>query len=188
MKVLCLNRNDLPNEVGIIHIEELPSNHYWFDRTIVDGKEPKYFDVGKQFPQLLPYIIVKCGDKYLSYYRKGKEDRLLGKRSIGFGGHIEPDDIENYLDIVKPACRELQEELGLSIKPVNLNKLIISKYDNVSRVHVGLLMMIELDNPDMIKPDKNEIINPEWLSIDSIRANLDQFESWSRLVAKYLDK
>ena len=32
MKVLCLNRNDLPNEVGIIHIEELPSNHYWLDR------------------------------------------------------------------------------------------------------------------------------------------------------------
>ena len=46
------------------------------------------------FKQLIPYVIMNCGDKFLSYVRgkRAGETRLVGNRSIGIGGHINPAD------------------------------------------------------------------------------------------------
>ena len=46
------------------------------------------------FKQLIPYVIMTHGGKYLSYVRgkQAGETRLVGHRSIGIGGHINPAD------------------------------------------------------------------------------------------------
>ncbi len=46
------------------------------------------------FKQLIPYVIMTCDGKYLSYVRgkRAGETRLVAKRSIGIGGHINPTD------------------------------------------------------------------------------------------------
>lgn len=48
------------------------------------------------FRQILPYILIECNGKLFTYQRsKGiGEERLLGKVSVGLGGHIDLADIE----------------------------------------------------------------------------------------------
>src|SRR4030042_1570946 len=50
-------------------------------------KDPSY-------KQIIPYVIMCHNGKFLSYVRgkKAGEKRLLGLRSIGIGGHINPID------------------------------------------------------------------------------------------------
>ena len=44
--------------------------------------------------QIIPYVIMSHDGKYLSYVRgrRAGESRLVGNRSIGIGGHINPVD------------------------------------------------------------------------------------------------
>lgn len=74
------------------------------------------------FRQILPYILIECNGKLFTYQRsKGiGEDRLLGKVSVGLGGHIDLTDIEygketgilGWEDTYNMALvRELMEEI-----------------------------------------------------------------------------
>lgn len=87
-----------------------------------------------QFRQILPYTVFRKGNKLVTYRRaKGLgEERLLGNFSVGFGGHIEIDDvmpkgipvegtngfeavpgsIDLFLTIQQSKCREIREELS----------------------------------------------------------------------------
>jgi len=46
------------------------------------------------YKQLIPYVIMTHAGKYLNYVRgkRAGETRLVGNRSIGIGGHINPVD------------------------------------------------------------------------------------------------
>ena len=48
------------------------------------------------YKQLIPYVIMSYDGKYLTYVRgkRAGETRLVGNRSIGIGGHINPVDNE----------------------------------------------------------------------------------------------
>ena len=54
-------------------------------------------EVNPNYRQILPYVLVECNGKLFCYQRtKGiGEDRLLGKHSIGIGGHIDLTDISH---------------------------------------------------------------------------------------------
>lgn len=81
------------------------------------------------FLQFLPYLLVGdvvAGD-YLCYNRPAKnaEARLSGNFSMGFGGHMDLQDLENAdgVSFHNPAdafkrciLRELEEELGITLK------------------------------------------------------------------------
>src|SRR3972149_8520245 len=73
------------------------------------------------YKQLIPYVIMSYDGKYLSYIRgkRAGETRLVGHRSIGIGGHINPSDdmplfntdfYETYLAAVD---REVAEEVSV---------------------------------------------------------------------------
>lgn len=186
--VMCITKHSLNLKEGVNKININPENIHFINRNIVDSQE--YHDIGKQFLQLLPYITVKCGDEYLTYARKGKEQRLHGKRSMGFGGHVELDDLYHdvHKTLIVSAGREVHEELGLIIDIVLTDDYIYSDYDNVSQVHLGVIGLIEIEDKSLINPDDLEILDPTWKTIDSIRARLDAYERWSQILAKYLDK
>lgn len=83
---------------------------------------PLEFDVDRK--QIIPYVVIgsRKNGTFLSYVRpnKGNEDRLHGKISIGFGGHIEVIDAEGSINIfdavLNCARREIKEELSLWTK------------------------------------------------------------------------
>ena len=199
--IMCTTK---PNNLveGINQLKINPEDIHFINRNIVDSKLPEYHDIGTKLLQLLPYVAIKCGNEYLTYNRKGSEDRLHGtcsgsnpcsgpnQCSMGFGGHVELQDVQDTVEhtIAITAVRELVEELGLKAPLVLTGDYIYSEYDNVSQVHLGVVGLVEIDDKSLIKPDELEIINPEWKTLNSIRGRLDSYEKWSQILAKHLDK
>ena len=186
--VLCITKSKLNLKNGINQINIDPSDIHFINRNIVDNQE--YHDIAKQFLQLLPYVAIKCGNEYLTYARKGSEQRLHGKRSMGFGGHVELCDLQHSIckTLTQSANRELNEETGLNLNIKLTHDYIYSDYDNVSLVHLGIIGVVEIEDKSLIIPDKTEILNPAWKTIDSIRARIDAYERWSQILVKYLDR
>ncbi len=98
--------------------------------------------------QVIPYVVLKVYDGktpkgILMYTRKGSETRLLNKASVGFGGHSNEGDE----DVRETACREIKEEINLSLEPSELNFVgyIFSDKDAVSRVHIGYVYTAEIN-------------------------------------------
>ena len=88
-----------------------PANHSFVPRSEAE-EDPS-------LKQLIPYIVVTCGDRVLQY-RRGSgsgETRLLKKRSLGIGGHInDQDGLGKDFDAAayeRALLRELEEELNL---------------------------------------------------------------------------
>ena len=203
LMVLCIDRFALEKQ----NIPLLANGIYPFDlnqvdfedfqfinRKICDDKNEHTFNhsVGYRFPQILPYIAVKDTDgKYLTYSRNGTETRLHGSRSLGIGGHI---DIYDFYDedyhlfnspietITQATCRELQEEIDVlaMFDTVLLNRIIVDTTNSVGEVHVGLTTTIIADR-DSIYPQE-ELHDPQWLTVEELKANIDQYENWSKLI------
>jgi len=91
------------------------------------------------YKQLIPYVIMSNNGKYFSYVRgkRAGETRLIGNRSIGIGGHINPvDDMplfnadfrETYLAAVE---REVAEEV--SVEPITPTALLVCSMTTPTR-------------------------------------------------------
>lgn len=188
--VMCVTKDTLNLTEGINKIQPSDFEYHFIQRSIVDSKLPKYHAIGTTLLQLLPYIVVKCGNEYLTYARKGTEARLHGKRSIGFGGHIDLSDFDDIVQwtIHNAGERELKEELDLEESLVMSDEFIFTNYDNVSQVHLGCIGYVEIKDKSLVKPNPDEILDPQWLTAESIRAKLDTYEKWSRILIKHLDK
>lgn len=136
-------------------------------RHIADNKKELLADslvLGKMFPQVLPYFqIIDSEGRYLVYRRIGKEAGLLGKYSIGVGGHIDSWDSfwlyaghhhqskivttsvglhrrTHLQDITATgAKRELKEEINFDHHgPFEFTRMISTFEDDTSVMHVGL--------------------------------------------------
>src|SRR5262245_47896142 len=75
---------------------------------------PRYeVETDPSFKQLIPYIVLKCGELVFQYRRgsSGTEKRLEALRSIGIGGHISEADAAGGDDPYQTGMlRELTEE------------------------------------------------------------------------------
>ena len=103
--------------------------------------------------QLVSFYIVRFKDTYLTYKRTKRlpESRLHDYYSIGFGGHLNPDDLlplfsfsepEQVLEIV---IRELREELRLNPEPsISFRGVLYDDSREVSRQHLGIVYDVEL--------------------------------------------
>ena len=143
-------------------------------------KDPSY-------KQLIPYVIMSCQDKYLNYVRGSRagEKRLVGNRSIGIGGHINPvDDIsllgikETYLTAVE---REVAEEVNVETKHTDRIAALLNDDSNeVGKVHLGIVHHWRLDEP---KVSKNEqmITQMSFMRQAELEAVRDTMETWSQL-------
>lgn len=160
--------------------------------------------------QPIPYVVV-CGlnqkdksDRNFYIYtthRIGGDNRLIGKYSIGTGGHVECD--ESIGDALE---RELKEEIGLTpdmftdfsgniahfTHPATTEySLIYDSSSEVNSVHVGIALAciaVDMDQVHVTEPDK---LCGEWMSVDSIYTELDAndlLEDWSRIVLHRLFK
>ena len=142
------------------------------------------------FKQLIPYVIMTCGGKYLSYVRgkRAGETRLVAKRSLGIGGHINPVDAdnstlfaylyENYLTAVE---REVAEEV--SIETGYKDKVIALLNDDnneVGQVHLGIVHLWTLDEPKVNRKEQM-ITQMGFMSIPELQEVRDTMETWSQI-------
>lgn len=144
-------------------------------------------EINANFRQIIPYCLVKFEDKYFMTIRKQGDERLIGKASLGIGGHINKEDSLKSKDILlNGLCRELSEELvfdedGIDIKKAKIVGTILSSKTSVNRVHYGLVYLIEVSN-DSIQVKETDVLEGKWLTKDEIKDYYDKLETWSQLV------
>jgi predicted NUDIX family phosphoesterase len=143
--------------------------------------------------QLIPYVVMKAAGKYLTYVRgkRAGETRLVGHRSIGIGGHINPADdslfAKNMLDVYLAAVqREVAEEV--SVDTAHTDKLIALINDDsteVGSVHLGIVHLWTLEAPAVTRKEQM-ITQMEFKTIDELLALRDSMETWSQLCLDHL--
>ena len=146
------------------------------------------------FKQLIPYVVIEHGGKFLSYVRgtRAGETRLVGKRSIGIGGHINPADdmplfAEDFRDAYLSAVqREVAEEI--SVDSPHTDRIIGLLNDDsteVGQVHLGIVHLWRLERAQVSRREQM-ITQMEFLDLPALRRAQDSLETWSALCLPHL--
>jgi predicted NUDIX family phosphoesterase len=142
--------------------------------------------------QIIPYSIFHHAGRYLIYTRGGKsgEKRLVAKRSIGIGGHINPHDEREdslarttYLNGVE---REMDEELRIAGSHTQkVIGLINDDSNEVGQVHLGVVHLFDLESDD-VASNEDAIQDIEFLTLDELASMMDRLETWSQICVNHL--
>jgi predicted NUDIX family phosphoesterase len=145
----------------------------------------------KRYKQLIPYVLVLCGDRILRYQRGkgGQETRLHGLYSVGVGGHISLEDHDlfstasGYHDGMR---RELKEEVDVE----EINEAIVAAINDdsteVGYVHFGVVHIMQVANENVVG-HRSGIRAPEFIPIADAVKDSAGYESWSRFCLENLE-
>jgi predicted NUDIX family phosphoesterase len=147
------------------------------------------------FKQLIPYVIMTCQGKYLSYVRgkRAGETRLVAKRSLGIGGHINPvdwtlftaDPYKTYLEAVQ---REVAEEVSVETKYQDKVIALLNDDSNeVGQVHLGIVHLWTLDEPKVSRKEQM-ITQMGFMTLAELQQVKDSMETWSQICLAGLAK
>lgn len=153
-------------------------------------KDPSY-------KQLIPYVIMNCDGKYLTYVRgkRAGETRLVAKRSIGIGGHINPVDADNstlfaylYENYLTAVQREVDEEVSVDTDHTDrIVALLNDDSTEVGSVHLGIVHYWLLDTPKVNRREQM-ITQMAFMTPAELQQVRDTMETWSALCFDSLDK
>ena len=142
------------------------------------------------YKQLIPYVIMSYRGRYLTYVRgrRAGETRLVGNRSIGIGGHINPaDDMPlfnadfyetTYLNAVK---REVAEEVSVEANHTDRIVALLNDDSNeVGSVHLGVVHHWILDS-SLVSKREQMITQMAFMSPDELHQLRNTLETWSQL-------
>ncbi|MCJ8350350.1 NUDIX domain-containing protein [Moritella sp.] len=154
-------------------------------------------ETNPKFRQLIPYVVVKQGDKYLAYERSksGGESRLHNLFSIGIGGHVDAVDavydekgVFQLTDTLRTGMyRELHEELGLTESDflgMTTIGYLSKDLTPVDEVHLGIVLVAEV-HADLVVTSKEDALNLAGFLTAGELAKLN-LESWSETVVAEL--
>lgn len=151
------------------------------------------------FKQLIPYILLRhvddLGVSRLFTYTRGSgqgEARLHAKRSIGIGGHISSEDAQareghpDFGPYRNGMLRELAEEVKLhSPHTEQCVGMIYDSSTEVGRVHLGVVHIFDLESPE-VESNEEDICQTGFLTLQTLRQEIDSLEIWSRLCLEAL--
>jgi predicted NUDIX family phosphoesterase len=198
-QVLVVERK-VVEEVGMFHGLAFDVDRY-LPKIFVPGV-PRFMPRSKaekdpSYKQLIPYVIMSYAGRYLSYVRgkRAGETRLLGLRSIGIGGHINPIDAdnsslfaylyENYLTAVE---REVAEEVNVETQHSDRIVALLNDDSNeVGSVHLGVVHYWVLDEPKVSKREQM-ITQMDFKTLAELQNVRDTMETWSGLCVDGLEK
>jgi len=141
------------------------------------------------YKQLIPYCLFQCQGKLL-HYRRGSgigEGRLLGKRSVGIGGHISEEDAGGSDHPYQVGMRrEIEEEVALGAPfRESIIGLINDDATEVGRVHLGVVHIFELEEPNVTARESS--LQEFGFATPAELAELsDEFESWSQICLRQI--
>lgn len=138
----------------------------------------------KRYKQLIPYVLILCGDRILRYRRGrgGQETRLHGLYSVGVGGHISEEDHglfstdRGYQDGMR---RELMEEVAIDEIKDTPVALINDDSTDVGYVHFGVVHVLRVADEN-VAGRRSGIVAPEFIPLDEATKDLSSYETWSR--------
>lgn len=153
--------------------------------------ERKFAEDDPNYRQVIPYCVLRKGDLVFTYQRtkKGGENRLHDKWSLGVGGHFskEEDGLYSSEAYKSSFIRELQEEVGLvGNYESKFLGIIVSNASEVDKVHCGFVYEINLLGDAKLEFHDNALDKGEFVCYSKLRERLANFESWSQLVIKEL--
>ena len=197
-QVLVVQRK-VVEKVGIFHGLVFDVDRYL--REIFVPGVPRFFprtqaEKDPSYKQLISYAIMAWDGKLLSYVRgkRAGETRLVGLRSIGIGGHINPvDDMPlfntNFYDTYIAAVqREVAEEV--SVQANHTDKIVALLNDDsteVGSVHLGIVHYWNLDAPKVAKREQM-ISQMSFETAAKLLEVRDTMETWSQLCLDGLAK
>jgi predicted NUDIX family phosphoesterase len=148
------------------------------------------------YKQIIPYVIITDGSQFVSYVRgrRAGEQRLVGHRSIGIGGHVNPaDDMPlfggDYRETYRAAVeREVAEEVAVGGEHTDrIAALISDDSTEVGRVHLGIVHVWRVGELTVSKREQM-ITQLSVMTAAELRANREQMESWSRFCVDELER
>lgn len=194
-KVLVIERKVL-EKVGIF--QGIMHNIHQYLQAIFSPGVPHFMlrskaESDSNFKQIIPYVIMSHNKKYLNYVRgkRGDERRLVEKRSIGIGGHINPIDMkyssegsfETYLNAVH---REVEEEVSVETKYKDrIVGLLNDDSNDVGSVHLGIVHLWLLDEPNVYQKEQM-ITQISFLDKNELQKLKNTMETWSQLCLDHL--
>lgn len=156
-------------------IEAIEKDHIWKERSELE-EDPSY-------RQPIPYCLVTNGDgDYVLMQRmKGQgEARLLGKRYVGAGGHIE----EGH-NLFYTALKEVTEEIGLPMASLELIGVVITTGGPVEDVHVGLCYLATTNYFDTpFSSPEGALHEAKWVQVDALWNAKPEMERWSQVLVE----
>ena len=191
-QVLVVERG-VVEEVGIFHGLAFDVQRY-IDKLFVPGV-PRFMprsavETDPSFKQLIPYVIISFEGRFLNYVRgkRAGETRLVAKRSIGIGGHINPIDaddsplfayhFDNYLAAVQ---REVAEEVTVEAGHTdNIVALLNDDSNEVGQVHLGIVHHWKLDS-DKVTRKEQMITQMTFMTPEELNEVKESLETWSQL-------
>jgi len=191
-QILVIDRKVL-EQAGMFNGLAFDVNRY-LDSIFVPGV-PRFMPRSKAeenpaYKQLIPYVIMAHNGKYLTYVRgkRAGESRLVGNRSIGIGGHINPIDNEMplfdtdfrrmYLAAVQ---REVAEEVAIETTYTDrIVALLNDESNEVGSVHLGVVHYWTLDAPKVTRREQM-ITQMDFMTPEELDKVKDTMETWSGL-------
>ena len=157
--------------------------------------ERAYAERCSEIKQIIPYTLVTHGGELFLVRRLGAggEKRLYGKRSVGLGGHINPEDDngDRAQLVARCAQRELQEELHLDTEVTIEAVGVINDDGNpVGSVHFGLVQVARVASP-AVRVREEDTLEGAFRPLAEVKALLGDpdanFETWSSLILEQID-
>jgi len=162
-----------------------------FVETIFEKKEflPRsLMEHDPSYKQIIPYLIFNHEDRYFLMQRKAKasEKRLRSKYSLGIGGHIRQEDIQDA-DIYSWAKREFHEEVDYQGNvAVEFLGILNDDTNDVGKVHVGFVYLLKGDSSEISV--KDELQSGDLLTLYECEDLYQHMENWSQIVFDFLSK
>ncbi len=141
------------------------------------------------YKQLIPYVLMTHGGKFLNYVRgkRAGETRLVGNRSLGIGGHINPaDDMPLFSGDFREAYetaveREIAEEVSVETNHTNRIVALLNDDSNeVGKVHLGVVHLWTLDAPAVSRREQM-ITQMAFTDPSELHKDRESLETWSRI-------
>jgi predicted NUDIX family phosphoesterase len=140
------------------------------------------------FKQLIPYVLMTCGGKYLTYVRgkRAGETRLVGHRSIGIGGHINPvDEMPLFGDLREAYMAAVEREVAeeVAVETAHTDRFVAFLNDDstpVGQVHLGVVHLWVLEEPKVNRREQM-ITQMGFMSPEELMRERDTMETWSQL-------
>ena len=162
------------------HQRVIRESHFFKPRAEVENDS--------SFQQVIPYVVFRHGDRYLLTHRlrASSEKRLRKQYSLGVGGHINPGDLQGGDPILDGLKREWAEEVIYDGRfEAKLLGLLNEESSPVSKVHLGVVFLVEGDSPNIQIRETNKLAG-DLLTLDEMRIHFLEMESWSQLVYERL--
>lgn len=151
-------------------------------------------ETNERWLQVIPYVVILNHREIVMYRRikQSGEKRLMGKYSIGFGGHINDGDA-TFGEAME---RELEEEVDFqgSILSPKFRGFLLDSSTAVGRVHIGLVHVAHThcDSagiPTSNEPDSIEIKGQVTVEKLKMLRDVDDFpwENWSLMCIDAID-